>query len=91
VRTPDTTQYEVFSYRSLEERIPAGHPLCTLRTLVDGILDTMNDTFATLYSHTGRPEITAERSLCASLLQVLFTIRSERQLVQHIEYNLLYR
>lgn len=91
MRTVDTTQHAMFSYRSLEERIPAGHPLRKLRVLVDGILGSMNGTFAQLYSHTGRPGIPAERLLRASLLQVLFSIRSERQLVQHIEYNLLYR
>ncbi len=91
MRTADTTQHAMFSYRSLEERIPAGHPLRKLRVLVDGILGSMNGTFAKLYSHTGRPGIPAERLLRASLLQVLFSIRSERQLVQHIEYNLLYR
>lgn len=62
-----------------------------LRVLVDGILGSMNGTFAKSYSHTGRPGIPAERLLRASLLQVLFSIRSERQLVQYIEYNLLYR
>ncbi|WP_371323871.1 IS5 family transposase [Dechloromonas sp. ZY10] len=91
MRTADTTQHAMFSYRSLEERIPAGHPLRKLRVLVDGILASMNGTFAKLYSHTGRPGIPAERLLRASLIQVLFSIRSERQLVQHIEYNLLYR
>ena len=91
MRTADTTQHAMFSYRNLEERIPAGHPLRKLRVLVDGILGSMNGTFAKLYSHTGRPGIPAERLLRASLIQVLFSIRSERQLVQHIEYNLLYR
>ena len=91
MRTVDTTQHAMFSYRSLEDRIPVGHPLRKLRVLVDGILGSMNCTFAKLYSHTGRPGIPAERLLRASLLQVLFSIRSERQLVQHIEYNLLYR
>jgi len=91
MRTADTTQHAMFSYQSLEERIPAGHPLRKLRVLVDGILGSMTGTFAKLYSHTGRPGIPAERLLRASLLKVLFSIRSERQLVQHIEYNLLYR
>ena len=91
MRTADTTQHAMFSYRSLEDRIPVGHPLRKLRVLVDGILGSMNCTFAKLYWHTGRPGIPVERLLRASLLQVLFSIRSERQLVQHIEYNLLYR
>ena len=91
MRSPDATQNAMFSYRTLEERIPARHPLRKLRVLVDGILGAMNETFAGLYSRVGRPGIPPERLLRASLLQVLFSIRSERQLVQHIEYNLLYR
>jgi transposase len=91
MRTADTTQHAMFSYRSLEERVPASHPLRKLRVLVDSILCSMNGTFSKLYSHTGRPGIPAERLLRASLIQVLFSIRSERQLVQHLEYNLLYR
>lgn len=91
MRTADTTQHSIFSYPSLEERIPARHPLRKLRVLVDGILVSMNGTFAKLYSHTGRSGIPVEQLLRASLLQLLFSIRSERQLVQHIEYNLRYR
>ena len=91
MRRPDTTQHAMFSYRTLEERIPANHPLRKLRVVVDGILVSMHSTFEQLYSRTGRPGIPPERLLRASLIQVLFSIRSERQLVQHIEYNLLYR
>jgi len=81
----------MFSYRTLEERIPANHPMRKLKVLVDGILSSMDASFEKLYSRWGRPSIPPERLLRASLLQVLFSIRSERQLVQHIEYNLLYR
>ena len=91
MRRPDTTQHAMFSYQTLEERIPANHPLRKLRVLVDGILASMHATFEQLYTRAGRPSIPPERLLRASLLQVLFSIRSERQLVQHIEYNLLYR
>jgi transposase len=91
MRTPDTTQAEMFSYRSLEERIPASHPLRKLRVVVDGILASMHPSFEKLYSRIGRPGIPPERLLRASLIQTLFSIRSERQLVQHIDYNLLYR
>jgi transposase len=91
MRRADTSQAAMFSYRTLEERIPAKHPLRKLRVLVDGILGSMHGTFEKLYSRIGRPGIPPERLLRASLLQVLFSIRSERQLVQHIEYNLLYR
>lgn len=91
MRKTDITQHTMFSYRSLEERIPVTHPLRKLRILVDGILKSMNAEFEEVYSRRGRPSIAPERLLRASLLQTLFTIRSERQLVQHIEYNLLYR
>lgn len=91
MRSPDLTQHKLFSYQDLESRIPAQHPLRKLRVLVDGILRTMDADFAALYSAVGRPSIAPERLLRASLLQVLYTIRSERQLVQHIEFNLLYR
>lgn len=91
MRSPDITQHKLYSYLDLESRIPDKHPLRKLRVLVDGILRTMDEQFAALYSVTGRPSIAPERLLRASLLQVLYTIRSERQLVQHIEFNLLYR
>jgi transposase len=91
MRKTDVTQHAMFSYRSLEERIPETHPLRKLRILVDGILQSMSAEFEPLYSRRGRPSIAPERLLRASLIQTLFTIRSERQLVQHIEYNLLYR
>lgn len=91
MRGADVTQAAMFSYRTLEERIPQGHSLRKLRTLVDGILVTLHDEFEALYAGSGRPSIAPERLLRASLIQTLYTIRSERQLVQHIEYNLLYR
>lgn len=91
MRKSDVTQHAMFSYRSLEERIPADHPLRKLRVLVDGILQSMSPEFQALYSRRGRPSIAPERLLRASLIQTLFSVRSERQLVQHIEYNLLYR
>jgi transposase len=91
MRNTDVTQHSLYSYRTLEERIPDAHPLRKLRVLVDGLLVNMNDDFQALYSQRGRPSIAPERLLRASLIQTLFSIRSERQLVQHIEYNLLYR
>jgi transposase len=84
MRRLDTTQETMFSYRTLEERIPADHLLRKLWALVDGILASMHKTFAAAYAHTGRPGIPVERLLRASLLQVLFSIRSERQLAPHI-------
>ena len=91
MRSADVTQAAMFSYRTLEERIPREHPLRKLRSLVDGILVTLHAEFEALYAGSGRPSIPPERLLRASLIQTLHTIRSERQLVQHIEYNLLYR
>jgi len=91
MRSPDVTQSSIFSYRTLEQRIPAGHPLRKLRGVVDDILGAMHIEFEALYASCGRPSVPPERLLRASLIQVLFSIRSERQLVQHIEFNLLYR
>jgi len=91
MRGADVTQSSLFSYRTLEERIPRDHPLRKLRELVDALLDSLHADFAALYSASGRPSIPPERLLRASLIQTLYSIRSERQLVQHIEYNLLYR
>lgn len=91
MRGADITQAAMFSYRTLEERIPQGHPLRKLRSLVDGILMALHAEFEAMYADSGRASIPPERLLRASLIQTLHTIRSERQLVQHIEYNLLYR
>ena len=91
MRGADFTQEELFSYRSLEERIPKDHPLRKLRAVVDILLKTMDSEFNALYARRGRDSIPPERLLRASLLQVIFSIRSERQLVEHIDFNLLYR
>jgi transposase len=91
MRGDDTQQSSMFSYRSLEDRIPTDHPLRVLRVMVDGALDEMGPLFASLYSDSGRPSIPPERLLRALLLQILFTVRSERQLMDELEYNLLYR
>lgn len=91
MRGADITQEELFSYRTLEARIPQKHPLRKLRKVVDLLLATLNDEFDALYARRGRDSIPPERLLRASLLQVLFSIRSERQLVEHIDFNLLYR
>ena len=91
MRGADITQIDLFSYRTLEERIPANHPLRKLRLVVDAILGSMDGELDGLYADLGRVSIPPERLLRASLLQTLFSIRSERQLVAHIDYNLLYR
>ncbi len=91
MRGQDTQQAVMFSYVSLEERIPADHPLRAIRAMADGALRALSPLFAKLYAPTGRDSIPPERLLRALLLQVLYTIRSERQLMEQIHYNLLYR
>jgi transposase len=82
---------EVFSYIPLESRVPADHPLRRIRDLVEDVLKGLNRKLDGLYSRTGRPSIPPEMLLKALLLQVLYTIRSEGQLIEHLKYNLLYR
>lgn len=91
MRGADITQDTLFSYQTLEQRISQRHPLRQLRLVVDGILNSMDSEFGALYSDLGRVSIPPERLLRASLIQTMFSIRSERQLVEHLEYNLLYR
>ncbi len=81
----------LFSYVNPESRIPAGHPIRKIRELVGDVLKAMNGTFAGLYAREGRPGIPPEQLLSALLLQVLYGIRSERQLMEQLDYNLLYR
>lgn len=84
-------QEDMFSYVSIEDAIPKNHPLRKIKIFVDGILEEMWADFDGLYSGVGRPGIPPEQLLKAMLLQVLFTIRSERQLAEQLKYNLLYR
>lgn len=91
MRGADITQASIFSYRTLEERIPKKHPLRKLRAVVDGLLASMDEELDAIYAPTGRDSIPPERLLRASLIQTLHSIRSERALVDHIEFNLLYR
>jgi transposase len=81
----------LFSYLRLEERIAADHPLRAIRALVNEALSALSGRFEELYSHTGRPSIAPEYLLRATLLQAFFTVRSERQLMEQIDYNLLFR
>ena len=91
MRGEDLNQGAMFSYISLETRIPKDHPLRTIRQLVDMVLRQLSPRFEKMYSHTGRPSIPPERLLRALLLQVLYSIRRERQLVEQLDYNLLFR
>src|SRR5918994_43986 len=81
----------MFSYISPAQRVPKDHPLRAIRTMVDAVLGRLWPDFEKLYSHTGRPSIPPERLLRALLLQVLYSIRSERLLMEQLDYNLLFR
>ena len=87
---PEETK-QLFSYVDIEDRIAGDHPLRAVRTLVEQVLEGLSREFGKLYSHTGRPSIPPEHLLKASLLQAFFTVRSERQLMEQINYNMLYR
>jgi transposase len=84
-------QSGMFSYVALEDRIPADHPLRGVRKLVDAVLAGMSKDFEGLYSKVGRPSIPPERLLRALLLQVFYSVRSERLLMEQLNYNLLFR
>ena len=81
----------LFSYISPEARVPAGHPLRQIRELVREVLSELNRSLGQLYASEGRPSIPPEQLLSALLLQVFYGIRSERQLMEQLDYNLLYR
>jgi transposase len=91
MRGEDRRQDVLFSYVSIEDRIPEDHPLRAIRSLVEPILTALSPRFQTMYSDLGRPSIPPEQLLRALLLQILFTIRSERQLIEQLNYNLLFR
>src|SRR5215468_4165763 len=91
MRGPDTQQSSMFSYLSPEERVPAKHPLRPIRLMVDDALKALSPAFTRLYSAYGRPSIPPEKLLRALLLQVLYSVRSERMLMEQLEYNLLFR
>ena len=81
----------LFSYVSIEERIPASHPLRRIRKLADQALDRLNPIFCALYAAEGRSSLPPEQLLLASLLQAFYGIRSERLLLEQLNYNLLFR
>jgi transposase len=91
MRGNERVQDGMFSYVSLEQRVPADHPLRAIRKLTDEVLRSLNGDFDQLYSETGRPSIAPEYLLRALLLQVFYSVRSERLLVEQIDYNLLFR
>ena len=91
MRGADISQPSLFITRTVEDFVPAHHPLRAIRRLIDEALHDLDAQFNRLYADEGRESVAPERLIRASLLQVLYTIRSERQLVEQIRYNLLYR
>ena len=91
MRGEDQQQTELFSYGSLEQRVPADHPLRAIRSMVDEALKALDSKFNKIYDPDGRPSIAPERLLRALLVQMLYTVRSERMLMEQLEYNLLFR
>jgi transposase len=91
MRGKDEQQLDVFSYISLEQRVPQDHPLRSLRAMTDEALQQLRPRFNSLYAKTGRPSIAPEKLLRALLLQALYSVRSERLLMEQLDYNLLFR
>ena len=91
MRGDDVQQVDMFSYISPEQRVPKDHPLRSIRRMVDEILVELSPQFKTMYSKIGRPSIPPEKLLRALLLQILYSVRSERMLMEQLNYNLLFR
>ena len=91
MRGEDRQQGAMFSYLSPEQRVPQDHPLRAIRGIVDAVLKEMSPEFGRLYAVNGRPSIAPEKLLRALLLQVLYTVRSERLLMEQLDYNILFR
>jgi transposase len=90
MRDSDIRTGDLFSYVDLEQRVPANHPLRLIRRIVNEVLAALDSEFGRLYATEGRPSIAPERLLRALLLQAFYSIRSERQLMEQLQYNLLY-
>src|SRR5213592_956993 len=91
MRGHDEQAAHLFSYVSHEQRVPANHPLRAIREMTDRVLATLSRKFTRMYSDIGRPSIPPEKLLRALLLQVLYSVRSERLLMEQLSYNLLFR
>ena len=91
MRGDDVQQEAMFSYLSPEARVPQDHPLRPIRQMVNQALAELSGEFQAMYSHEGRPSIPPEKLLRALLLQVFYTIRSARLLMEQLDYNLLFR
>jgi transposase len=91
MRGSDKQSGELFSYVDLEKRVRLDHPLRVIRLLTDAALQSLSGDFAVLYSGMGRPSIPPEKLLRAMLLQAFYSIRSERLLMERLEYDLLFK
>ena len=91
MRGSDRQNGSLFSYVNLDERVPPRHPLRKIKAVIEPALASLDADFNALYSAEGRPSIAPERLLRAALVQILFSVRSERQLMEQLEYNLLFR
>lgn len=91
MRGSDEKSGSLFSYVDVEERIPSRHPLRKILRIVNGAPASLDGDFDVLYSAEGRPSIAPERLLRASLIQILFWVRSERRLMEQMQYNLMFR
>ncbi|MGH6629471.1 MAG: IS5 family transposase, partial [Burkholderiales bacterium] len=91
MRGDDIQQGAMFSYLSPEQRVPADHPLRPIRQMVDRVLKRLSACFEAMYAEGGRPSIAPEKLLRALLLQCLYSVRSERLLMEQLDYNLLFR
>ena len=91
MRGTDHQQSSMFSYISAEQRVPKDHPLRAIRVMADRALKELGPVFDTIYAGSGRPSIAPEKLLRALLLQVLYTARSERLLMEQLDYNFLFR
>jgi transposase len=91
MRGDDQQQNHIFSYLSPEERVRKDHPLRAIRAMVDEVLTQLSPRFDTMYARVGRPSVAPEKLLRAQLLQMLYSVRSERLLMEEMDYNLLFR
>ena len=91
MRGSDYQQADMYSYISPEQRVRANHPLRTIRAMADEALENMSERFDTMYAKTGRPSIPPEKLLRAQLIQMLYSVRSERLLMEEIDYSMLFR
>ena len=91
MRGDDQQQDGMFSYISPDKRVPQDHPLRRIRVIVDRVLEQLSPRFNKLYARAGRPSIAPEKLLRALLLQLLYSVRSERLLMEQLNYNLLFR